>query len=368
MKWLSDRTVERLRVAAQAPDLDGTRYRLLSHIARGGMGAVWLAEDTALGRRVALKILDVPDASGELAARLLREARILARLEHPGIVPIHDVGTLADRRVFYTMKFVEGRRLDQHLEHVRSLPDRLRLFQRICEPVAFAHVRGVLHRDLKPENIMVGPFGEVLVMDWGLAKILHDPAETASAAAPEPTPSAEESSASTRLPVSPVLPSVDASQPQTGHGVVLGTPGYMAPEQARGEVKRLDERADVFALGAILRFLLTPDAARDATIAPSPVRASSESAARPEAAGSAVPRALAAVCAKAMSPDPNGRYASVQELAADVSNYLDGLAVSAYPEGLFGKLARLFARHRTAVLLVLGYLLMRLLLLAWQRR
>src|SRR5216683_4909205 len=173
MRFLSDSALERLREGADVPDLAGTRYRLLDRIARGGMGVVYTAEDERLQRRVALKVLDLPGSEGELASRLLREARVLARLEHPGIVPVHDVGTLADGRVFYTMKFVEGHRLDKHIESVASTPDRLRIFLRICDAVAFAHARGVLHRDLKPANIMVGPFGEVLVMDWGLAKILR---------------------------------------------------------------------------------------------------------------------------------------------------------------------------------------------------
>ena len=173
MKSLSDKAIERLRAGADEPDLAGTRYRLLERIARGGMGVVYAAEDEKLERRVALKVLDVPGTDGDLANRLMREARVLARLEHPGIVPVHDVGTLADGRVFYTMKFVEGQRLDKFIEGVESVQDRLRLFLRICEAVAFAHARGVLHRDLKPANIMVGPFGEVLVMDWGLAKILR---------------------------------------------------------------------------------------------------------------------------------------------------------------------------------------------------
>src|SRR6202050_5044985 len=175
MKSLSDKAIERLRAGADEPDLAGTRYRLLQRVARGGMGVVYAAEDERLERRVALKVLDVPGADGDLANRLMREARVLARLEHPGIVPVHDVGTLADGRVFYTMKFVEGQRLDKFIEGVESVPDRLRLFLRICEAVAFAHARGVLHRDLKPANVMIGPFGEVLVLDWGLAKILHQP-------------------------------------------------------------------------------------------------------------------------------------------------------------------------------------------------
>src|SRR5436853_5353984 len=174
MKFLSDSALERLREGAEAPDLAGTRYRLLERIARGGMGVVYAAEDENLQRRVALKVLDAPGTDGDLANRLVREARVLARLEHPGIVPVHDVGTLADGRVFYTMKFVEGRRLDQHVESVASLPDRLRLFLRICDSVGFAHARGVLHRDLKPANIIVGAFGEILAMDWGLAKVLRD--------------------------------------------------------------------------------------------------------------------------------------------------------------------------------------------------
>src|SRR5215472_14288244 len=172
MKFLSDKAVERLRHDADIPDLTGTHYRLVERVARGGMGVVYAAEDEKLQRRVALKVLDVPGDDGELANRLIREARVLARLEHPGIVPVHDVGTLADGRVFYTMKFVEGQRLDKYVADLKSVPDRLRIFLRICDAVGFAHARGVLHRDLKPANIMIGPFGEVLVMDWGLAKIL----------------------------------------------------------------------------------------------------------------------------------------------------------------------------------------------------
>src|SRR6266568_9186902 len=168
MKFLSNAALERLRDAAETPDLAGTRYRLVERIARGGMGVVYAAEDERLQRRVALKVLDVPGADGDLANRLIREALVLARLEHPGIVPVHDVGTLNDGRVFYTMKFVQGQRLDQYIETVSSVTERLRLFLRICDAVAFAHAHGVLHRDLKPANIMVGSFGEVLVLDWGL--------------------------------------------------------------------------------------------------------------------------------------------------------------------------------------------------------
>ncbi len=173
MKWLSDQAVDRLRAGADTPDLTGTGYVLLDKLGAGGMGGVFRVEDTALGRQVALKVIGVTDLSGEMGARLLREAKVIARLEHPGIVPVHDVGTLPDGRVFYTMKLVQGRRLDQNRNEIEEVSERLRIFQKICEAVSFAHARHVLHRDLKPQNIMVGPFGEVLVMDWGLAKLLE---------------------------------------------------------------------------------------------------------------------------------------------------------------------------------------------------
>ena len=347
MKWLSDRAVERLREAAHAPDLSGTRYRPVERLGRGGMGTVYLAEDSALGRRLALKVLHDPDASGELAARLLREARILARLEHPGIVPVHDVGTLADGRAFYTMKYVQGARLDRHIQAVTALPDRLRIFQKICEAAAFAHAHGVLHRDLKPENVMVGPFGEVLVMDWGVAKILQAHRGTPSwtpapnlTQAPAAAVAAETDEASIALPELPA---------ETEHGAVLGTPGYMAPEQARGETQNLDQTADVFALGAILRFLLTGRA--------------------PDEGGMAsIPKALGAICAKAMAQEPAGRYVTAQDLALDVARYLDGAPVEAYPENLFRKAGRLISRHRVAILLVTAYLVMRVLLLYFMGR
>ncbi len=343
MKFLSDKALERLREGADTPDLAGTRYRLLERIARGGMGVVYAALDEMLDRRVALKVLDVPVADGDLARRLNREARVLARLEHPGIVPVHDVGTLSDGRVFYAMKFVEGQRLDKHIEAVTSLPDRLRLFLRICDAAAFAHARAVLHRDLKPANVMVGAFGEVLVMDWGLAKILRE--QHGGAAEEDPDATILHAPEASGSPTD----ATEATQ-VTGQGTVLGTPGYMSPEQARGDVAHLDERSDIFSLGAVLRFLFTPPATANLNL-----RWRRD-------------KALEAICAKATQNDPANRYASVSELSADVSRYLDGLPVSARKETVFEKAARFYRRYTVAILLIAAYLIVRTLILLFFHR
>ena len=333
MTFLSDKALERLR-AAGPPDLSGTRYALGALIARGGMGAVYEAEDQKLSRRVALKALDTHDASGELASRIMREARILAQLEHPGIVPVHDVGVLPDGRVYYTMKLVQGLCIDQHIAQLDSLPQRLRLFLRVCEAVAFAHASGVLHRDLKPANIMVGSFGEVLVMDWGLAKVLCEH---------EPTP--DEPAGSYKRKAEPGNDSTQSTV-ITGHGTVMGTPGYMSPEQARGETEQIDERSDIFSLGALLKFVVA------AGIQPK---------------SPPLPRPLVAICAKATAESPNARYAKVSDLAADVALYMDGLPVSAYAETFLERCGRFYKRHQTAILLIAAYLIMRALVLLFFR-
>ncbi len=166
---LSDAAVTRLRTLGRWPEFESGRYSVTAELGRGGMGTVFLAVDEELGREVAIKI---PNALGsdDLERRLRSEARVLAHLEHPGIVPIHDAGRLADGRLFYVMKRVKGQTLRDHASAALGLAERLRLFERICEPVAFAHAHGFIHRDLKPENVMVGAYGEVMVMDWGLVK------------------------------------------------------------------------------------------------------------------------------------------------------------------------------------------------------
>jgi serine/threonine protein kinase len=351
VKGLSDGALDHLREVARRPDFSGTRYELGDELDRGGMGVVYAARDRELGRTVALKVVGAERTDADTAARLRREARIIAHLEHPGIVPVHDVGTLPDGRVFYAMKLVSGKRLDFHVRDGIPLGARLRLFQRICEPVAFAHAHGVIHRDLKPENVMVGPFGEVLVMDWGVAKRRE---EKGSDHAPDG-------------------PSAPPGEHDTAHGTILGTPAYMAPEQARGEVDRVGIGADVYSLGAILYFLLTgaaPGRARGRPDEPTrtwvgPPRAPGIEP--PRRLAPRTPRPLEAICLRAMAREPEDRYPAVADLSADVGQFLEGERVSAYPENAWRRARRFAGRHRTAIALVLAYLFMRVLLMALAR-
>ena len=214
MRYLSDPVLAHLRAVAGRPDMSGTRYRLEREIGRGGMGVVYEAFDEMLQRRVAIKVVD---------AGMIEEARIMASLEHPGIVPVHEAGDLPGGQFFYAMKLVDGVGLDVYLRQEPSLANRLRLLQRICDTIAFAHSRDVVHRDLKPNNIMVGAYGEVLILDWGVAR---------SAGTVEQD------------------------------GTVVGTRRYMAPEQAAGRTAQIGPASDIYSLGLILRELLATPAPR----------------------------------------------------------------------------------------------------------
>lgn len=325
MSGLSDAVVARLRDLVEQPEIPTTRYEILDRLGEGGMGVVYLARDRELGREVALKVLRTPEPSAEERERILREARILASLEHPGIAPIHDVGVLSDGRVFYVMKRICGDRLDSFAHSPQPRTELLRVFRQVCDAVAFAHATGVIHRDLKPQNVMLGAFGEVLVLDWGVAKLRAHPAEAAHAREVQPTGE------------------------HTAPGAIVGTPGYMAPEQLTGRSTAVDERADVFGLGGILCFLLTGD--HPPTGLPDGER------------WLTVPAPLRAICERARAPLPEHRYRSASELAADVANYVDALPVTAHREGLLERGRRVAVRHRTALLLILAYLVMRVTLL-----
>lgn len=314
---LSHRTIDHLRRVADWTDLHDPRVEVGEIIGQGGMGTVYRAFDRRLQRDVALKVLRPELSNPDWTRRLERESRILAHLEHPGIVPIYDAGTLADGRSYYLMRLITGQRLDQ-LPATATVADRIRIFLRICETIEFAHSRGVIHRDLKPGNIMLGEFGAVLVLDWGIARVRAVTDELASPASVAITPG------------------------DTGPGTLLGTPGFRAPEQAIGGAEP-DARIDIFALGAILRFLIGSEA--DAEL----------------------PRPLMAIAARATATDPAGRYRTVKSLADDLVCYFDGHAVTAYRERFTERLTRIYTRYQVPILLVLAYLIMRLLFVVLRR-
>jgi serine/threonine-protein kinase len=330
-------------IAVGEPSSSGLRFRVLRPHAEGGLGKVSVARDGELNRDVALKeIKPVFAEDAEARARFLAEAEITGGLEHPGVVPVYGLGRYADGRPFYAMRFIHG---DSLLEAIgrfhaaewtkkaseRSLALRglLRRFVDVCNAVAYAHSRGVVHRDLKPANVMLGPYGETLLVDWGLAKPL--PLEEGKTSPPEGflRPSSGDGMA-------------------TQAGAVVGTPSYMPPEQAGG--KRVGPAADVYGLGATLYHLLSGRAPFGGTdpldILMRVVQGQCQAAREVNAA---VPVALSAVCQKAMALQPQERYGSAKELAAEVERWLADEPVAAYREPWRVRLGRWGRRHRDVV-------------------
>ncbi len=295
--------------ATLPPKTEGfaARYELLGSLGRGGMGEVQLLRDGVIGRDVAIKSLrdDLRDPESSLA-RLLREARVQGQLEHPAVVPVYDLGLDPQGKVYFTMKRVRGQILSELIAAPESTRSRRRLltaFSTVCLAVDYAHSRGVLHRDLKPSNIMLGDFGEVYLLDWGLAR-LHGVAEPA---------------------VAP-LTLVDDSSVETVVGAVLGTPGYIAPEQLQS-ARDLDARADVYSLGAILFELLAREPLHNkrtiagrvfSTASPGSLKPSDR---RPEAH---IAPELDALCERALAFDPRDRLTSARALSDEIERYLDG--------------------------------------------
>jgi WD40 repeat protein/serine/threonine protein kinase len=326
--------VVRGRRAAAEPDFAGPLevnpdwYRIEEELARGGMGVVLRARDRRLGRPVALKQVSRQDPWTQ--RRLQREALITARLQHPSIVPVYEVGRWPNGQDFYAMKLVSGRSLADVIEQTRSLEDRLILVPHViavAEAIAYAHSEGVIHRDLKPANIVLGPFGETVIIDWGLAKAIDE-------ADPTSDPDARDGGALTEA--------------LTANGAVLGTPAYMPPEQARGVA--LDERADVYAIGTILYHLLAGappfrGTSQDILLrllvtAPPPI----------EERQPGVPADLAAIVRKAMAREPSERYPSAGELARDLQRFQAGRLVGARRYSRRQLVSRWIGRHRRAVL------------------
>jgi len=328
----------------------GVRFELLEPVGEGAMATVHRAFDHELNRIVAFKVLK-PNASTSVTRRLQSEVELTARLDHPGVVPVHGVQTLADGRAGYAMKLVTGRTLRELIGTARhqhaqgNLPDqahdldaRLGIFLRVCEALAYAHSKGVIHRDVKPDNIMLGSFGEVYLMDWGIARrMVRSPIEPA-----EDLDAGDEAGAAER---------------HTEVGQVFGTLAYMAPEQARGEVERVDVRTDVFAMGLLLHELVLLRRAyeakgRDAQL--SQARNADLGPPLPAEGCPPGPPELLAISRRATMADPTLRYPTILELAADVERFLRGEATVALPDNRWRRARRWLSRRQGLMITLLA--------------
>jgi serine/threonine-protein kinase len=308
----------------QAAPASAGRYQLEGRLGQGGMGEVFRARDPQLRRSLAVKVLrDHPGGGAGLAARFLEEAQVTGQLQHPGIPPVHEVGRLEDGRPFFAMKLIQGTTLAELLARRPApgadLPRFLTVFEQVCQAVGYAHSRGVIHRDLKPGNVMVGAFGEVQVLDWGLAKVLPRGGGEGPARGGLPPEAAHAD------PI--VTVRTEATGLSSRDGAVLGTLAYMAPEQARGEAEGVDERTDVFGLGAILCEALTGQPPYRGELAEVFGRAQAgdlaEAFARLEASGADAELVrLARAC---LAPEKGGRPADGGAVAAAVAAYQAGV-------------------------------------------
>jgi tetratricopeptide (TPR) repeat protein/tRNA A-37 threonylcarbamoyl transferase component Bud32 len=331
------------------PTSTGQRFRILRPHAKGGLGEVFVAHDEELNRDVALKRIQEHRADDrESRGRFLLEAEVTGGLEHPGIVPVYGLGHYADGRPFYAMRFIKGESLREAIErfHQADLPGRdpgeralafrqlLGRFVDMCNAVAYAHSRGVLHRDLKPGNVMLGPYGETLVVDWGLAKVQEEGRrkreERSGAAEHTLRPASAKDVAATQM------------------GLPLGTPAFMSPEQAAGRLEELGPASDVYGLGATLYSLLTGHAPFSGDVAEVLHEVQRGELVSPRKVNTAVSSALDAVCRKAMAVAPADRYASAKMLADELEHWLADEPVAAYAEP-WGALARRWVRRHRAL-------------------
>ncbi|HEY3900973.1 MAG TPA: protein kinase [Chthoniobacter sp.] len=369
--------------------LEQKKYKVITTIARGGMGVILQTRDLRIRRTVAMKVMKTSNQfSRENVLRFIDEAQLTGQLEHPNIVPVYELGIDDQGEIFYTMKFVKGTTLDDVLRGIRNARQKtiekyplgtlLTIFQKVCDAVAYAHSKSIVHRDLKPENIMIGSFGEVLVMDWGLAKNMTsqrkegaEPAPAEPASMPVPVPA-----------ISSTKPVDDLRGFETMHGLIVGTPPYISPEQARGELDRIDERSDIYVLGGILYAILAlrPPVEGESVhevvekivtsaIAPpssfnqpprksTPAKAVNGDGQIPETAsslvfahcpGKRIPDGLSAVVMKALALDPGDRYQNVEDLQADVEAYQGGFATKAERATMMKHALLFTGRHKKEV-------------------